>query len=417
MGEDAGAASGRLDTASPSVAFRYLTLDAWRGAACLLVVLGHSVTYVEQYPSPVAWHEHACNGLLRLMHQFGIGVTMFFVISGYCVTAAAHAAATRGQRFGWFMRRRVRRILPPYLCMVAVTATAVVVAWWAGAPQLFSDDRHPIPHPLALTWDQWLGNLTLTETWRYAIGGAPLRVFVGHAWSLCYEEQFYLVTGLCLLLCGRHVWVGLAAVTAAVLVVSLLKMPINGFFFDGHWFLFAAGAGVFYYRFTTSWMVRTGIVAVLAGCAAGTFAFRSPQWAYFTYFVVGTGYAGLLIALSHWDTAISRLPVVRYLGAIGLVSYSLYLVHWPVTKGVVHALAMTGVVQGWPGLGLAVPAAVVASAIAAVAFYHLVERRFLNSPVSRPVPRRTVAIAPISGAKASGPAIASPVVAGRLLVG
>ena len=47
--------------------------------------------------------------------------------------------------------------------------------------------------PQDLSAAQWLGNVTLTESWRHLVGGGPQEIFTRVAWSLCFEEQFYFL--------------------------------------------------------------------------------------------------------------------------------------------------------------------------------------------------------------------------------
>ena len=57
-----------------------------------------------------------------------------------------------------------------------------------------------ISSPGQLTAAQWWGNLSLTETWRPLLFKGPCDVFTSVGWSLCYQEQFYLISVLPLVL-------------------------------------------------------------------------------------------------------------------------------------------------------------------------------------------------------------------------
>jgi peptidoglycan/LPS O-acetylase OafA/YrhL len=92
---------------------RFESLDGLRGIAALAVVVGH-VTHIEPLGAAA--------------------VLVFFVISGYCVTAAADSAVHAGVGFRTYMWRRVRRIYPPYLLSVAFfVATRRVRDWFVRA--------------------------------------------------------------------------------------------------------------------------------------------------------------------------------------------------------------------------------------------------------------------------------------------
>src|SRR4051812_34985505 len=74
---------------------RYLSLDMWRGVACLFVVIHHAtmVTWCSQDAISPAGHGRTFGAwCLDLAHVLNIGVPMFFVISGYCIAASADSS-------------------------------------------------------------------------------------------------------------------------------------------------------------------------------------------------------------------------------------------------------------------------------------------------------------------------------------
>src|SRR5678816_1288662 len=93
----------------------------------------------------------------------------------------------------------------------------------------------------------------------------------GQAWTLCYEEQFYAVCGLVLMLSARRFFTGMVVVTVLTLALQVLAAKwhwdMKGFFFDGHWFQFAAGVLIYYQRnYVTKG--RSRVLLALLGCAA-----------------------------------------------------------------------------------------------------------------------------------------------------
>src|SRR5262249_34134627 len=66
---------------------RYQSLDAWRGVACLMVVVYHA-TIITHDTRPQSSSGLAHN-IITQAHLLNAGVPMFFVISGYCISAAA----------------------------------------------------------------------------------------------------------------------------------------------------------------------------------------------------------------------------------------------------------------------------------------------------------------------------------------
>ena len=218
---------------------RYEALDAWRGIACLLVIVFHTSLYASVHAGfslndPASW-------FILAAERMWIGVPFFFVISGYCIAATADANRRKGIGIRSYFARRISRIFPPYLICLAISIPVTGVLDMAH-PQLFSDQVHGFPWRL----DGWqiFGNLTLTEGWRYHLFGSPSSYFLGHAWTLGYEEQFYAVSGLLLFLSARRFFLlALLVSLATVLVMRIapvLGIAPNGFFFNGYWLVFTA---------------------------------------------------------------------------------------------------------------------------------------------------------------------------------
>ncbi len=205
---------------------RYEMLDAWRGLAAVAVVLHH----------------------LGVGHAVNVGhnaVAVFFVISGYCVTAAAQNCLRKGVGFGRYMARRLRRIYPPYvLALLFFLATRLVKSGaglgdtpWGGVAY-------------------WIQNFTLTQ-W-LSLVGAPASfaadnptLAVAAFWSLNYEEQFYLVLGLLLLLARQRgagaVLDGLVGLLVAGFAWNVLLPARSYGLFLEYWVLFGSG-GLVYFR-------------------------------------------------------------------------------------------------------------------------------------------------------------------------
>lgn len=370
---------------------RYDLLDAFRGLACLGVMAHHSAFYVRTSGAdPVA------ERLIAGFHLGWLGVPVFFVISGYCIAASADSRRWRQDAAAGFFRRRFRRIYPPFWIYLALVSAGLMLASAAGLGGLFEDRVHPISLPASLSLPQWLGNLTLTETWRPYLGGGPSRFLVGHAWTLCYEEQFYAVSGLLLVLAPKRWFTGVALVSAGVLLARVARryypqLPYDGLFYDGQWLLFAAGIvvyGVLTYRRAPTWAATAAALLAPAGGFAALAA-RRPGWATDgVSFAVGLAFAAGLLALAPREARLAAHPLLRPLNWCGVRCYSLYLIHWPIAKGLSHAAAEAGRDGPWFTL-LATFPAIAALSVAATALFHVaVERRFLTAPPSpaRPAP-------------------------------
>lgn len=110
----------------------------------------------------------------RIVRNFGIGVDVFFLISGFLITyLLLQERNTVGKiHVGKFILRRTLRIWPLYFFLIAL---APLLVYWVDAP-----------HPNYLANSLFLGNFETiqTETWTYPFA---------HFWSICIEEHYYLV--------------------------------------------------------------------------------------------------------------------------------------------------------------------------------------------------------------------------------
>ncbi len=368
---------------------RYESMDLWRGVACLAVVVFHSTFYgTEEAPRPEGLHGKVA---WLLLWKGDLGVPIFFVISGYCIAASCDGLRRKETGIRQYFRRRFRRIFPPYLVFWAAAALFMAALTWTGLGHLVSDPPHEIRMPWTLGPAALVGNLTLTEAWLPALRGDPSQWFMGHAWSLGMEEQFYAVCGLALFASRRHFFRSMAVVTAGVAASSVALWGggytslTSGFFFFGLWFGFALGVGAYYTLNYESrraqWMATGAFVAaslLLIGPLGG-----SVQPSTRSYGVVGGLTAAALVALHPFDRRIATSRAAAPLMWTGTMCYSLYLTHWPVVKPLSHALHLAGIQGFWPTLFVTLPICLGVALVVGRVFFHLVERRFLNAPLVR----------------------------------
>lgn len=361
---------------------RYQSLDFWRGAACLLVVVFHSSFYAGGTEQ-----DGLSRKLVQLVGFLWIGVPMFFVISGYCISAAIDSARRRPLALRSYFFRRFRRIYPPYWIFMAgaVLLIASVETWVQ--PQLFTDAIHPITHPLSLSPFQWIGNLTLTEIWRPNFGYGPAKFLVGHAWTLCYEEQFYAFMGLLLCFFSRRFFMAAALLTIVCMafrhVFLRVGLPVNGFFFDGQWPMFASGILVYYQvnygRRERDWLpIMVLVLGMLYSVRQGTGIFLSGYSIDLSAFFAFASAIALLL-LHRFDTNIAASSLLQPITLCGTMCYSLYLLHWPISKAISHQLYIMGIRGPALTLLVTVPSCLAASISLAWLFHVKVERRFLNA--------------------------------------
>ena len=371
---------------------RYASLDMWRGAACLIIAVDHTAMHVLDDPATQP-HDLVSRSIFHLISLAWFGVPLFFVISGYCIANACDNLRYRPHSVRQFFYRRFRRVYPPYWIALGISV-AVVAATLPENSSMFTG-TYLIPNLHKFGFGHWMGNLTITDTWASHFFGYGKTYdhgpFIGQSWTIVYEEQFYAICGLALLFSRRRFFQIMLGITVIVFllnfrhfreVLSLPETSTTGFFFDGRWLTFAAGVLVYYRMAYASgkWSRLFDGIMLISLCIAGFVCYMSPdrvreEWC------VGLVFALLITFLYRWDAFIVAYKPLRPFVLCGMMSYSLYLVHWPLVKFIYEFLGGYGVNGAWPTLLITVPVSLVAVLLSAWVFYLLVERRFSNPPV------------------------------------
>ena len=281
----------------------------------------------------------------RLLPGGYLGVDVFFVISGYLITAflLAEIGQTGGLRLRRFWTRRARRLFP------ALAVVLVVVTLLA---RLFATDALGRMQADALSAVFFVFNWRLVaqhDSYLGSLGRPPLLL---HLWSLSVEEQFYLLWPVTLLFLRRRARQGvIAGVALAGAAVSAFLMAVlyrsgnpSAVYFgtETHAEGLMIGAGLAValppWRMCESVTPRARRIldgaglSALAVVIAGTALLRFNMA--FTYrggmLIVDIATAVLVGAIAHPATRLGPAFARRPLRWLGLRSYSLYLWHWPV---------------------------------------------------------------------------------------
>lgn len=262
-----------------------------------------------------------------------VGVDVFFVISGYLISKIIHAEITEDRwSVATFYARRVRRIFP---ALFVVYAACMI---WAGAFGLSLDAE--AVRSAVLSSVLFVSNLHFAGHSGYFDTGLQNNPLL-HTWSLSIEEQFYILFPILLIALRR------VSETTRLAVLALLVAAS----FAASVFLSATAADSAYYSLSArAWelgigsllaiwgpvRMKRGLAEILgfSGFAAilvailgfdKTTAFPGP-WALLPVL----GAAAVILSGSSEKTTVSRLLSLAPMRGIGLISYSLYLWHWPV---------------------------------------------------------------------------------------
>jgi peptidoglycan/LPS O-acetylase OafA/YrhL len=261
-----------------------------------------------------------------------VGVDIFFVISGYLITGIIWRDLQRGHfSLAGFYARRVRRIFPALCAMLAVCSVA---AYFLLIPR----DLIAFGKSLEATI-LFFQNFNLLKDVGYFEGPAIDKPLL-HTWSLSVEEQFYAVWPLLLMVMARvlpskHVLTAIVALAAVSLLLAQLKLeghPKDAFYVSYYrmWELLIGAALslapplIVFRRFATL-TAALGLAAVV--CAVSLYDSSTPFPA-MTALLPCAG-AALIIGAGTFDNRISNTLGLGPFRFIGLISYSLYLVHWP----------------------------------------------------------------------------------------
>jgi peptidoglycan/LPS O-acetylase OafA/YrhL len=336
-----------------------------------------------------------------------LGVDLFFVLSGFLITSLLLEEHNETGRInlGDFYRRRARRLFPGLFAMVAVVVIAVAVVIRVTHTALSTID-------LSTLRDDAFATLAYTANWHsifshqsyFAQYGAPSPL--QHTWSLAIEEQYYLIWPLLLMGAGalyfrkerRFSWRHIGVVGAVLLAV--LSTALMAYGYRAGWDLTHLYDGT-----------DTRIADLLVGGALGVLSVRGNLARWARQLSIGGSAAILLLGFFWvWGGTINEEPkgfffaggflLCAFLGAVviaaalfaesgpvakalswrplvalGVISYSLYLWHWPVVVLVTHTLTGLGTLP----LDLL---RVAATLLLAIGSYHFIEAPFRKRRVA-----------------------------------
>jgi peptidoglycan/LPS O-acetylase OafA/YrhL len=358
-------------------------LDTLRALAVTLVVLHHYTLFVSDAPT-FGW-----------VGEIGwAGVDLFFALSGYLIGNQIFKALGRSEGFsrGFSMRRfyarRLLRTLPNFYVVLALYAL----------------------------WPAWRGSTPMLPLWQYLSFTQNIHLEPGtafsHAWSLCIEEQFYMllpvaaVFGAFLGRSGagpesrwRWAWAALALGPIAGMLVRATVWheaqgaanPLHEYYkyvYYSSWcrcdeLLAGVALALLKNRHGALWrrVLAHGNALLLAGTATIAVAFAGfllDHYGLWTtvlgYPMLALGFSLLILAALAPGSALHRLRVPGA-ASLALWSYAIYLVHKQVSVLVARPLAASGY---GPGHLLTIAACMLASVLAGWLLYRLVETPFMR---------------------------------------
>jgi peptidoglycan/LPS O-acetylase OafA/YrhL len=326
---------------------RIVAMDGLRGIAVFGLFLVHYASMAQG--TPAFAHAISEGG-----HH---GLELFFALSGYLIYRAAMSPRLE---FGKFLLRRARRLYPTFL---AVFGLYVVLSFLFPAESRIPSN----PGGAAL---YLLANLALLP------GVFPIVPMITVAWSLSYELAYYLACPALVLLLGLRRWPAGWRIAFWLAFAAVWYATTRGN--DLRAMLFVSGILVYEARDLRVPAVPAVLLAVLSFVAAGTGVLVGPV-KFAVFFVT----LGLLCIAAFRGGRLARVLSWAPLRWLGETSYSYYLIHGLVIKGIAVFLPL-------PYGPMFVPA-FAATVVATAILHYAVERPFSLRAPKQIVPLPTAA--------------------------
>ena len=288
-------------------------LQAGRGLAALAVVFHHSAQAAQQFIAPFPGD--------RVLLQGSLGVDFFFVLSGFIIY---HSTVGKGRSVRDYAAARFRRVYLPYWPIGIAVAVMYILM------------------PTARPWS-WITTLTLAP-----IDSAPALTV---AWTLQHEVLFYLLFGI--------------SYFTRLLPLGLLLWALAILFGPDH-LAFETINLEFFFGIAAAILVRQRRAPLFLALASPLPLLLMLVWPDRILFAAAIALLIAPLAQAEMD---GRFTTHRALIFLGAISYSLYLIHYPIVA------ATARVVHNIPGLILT---SVLSSLAAATAYHFAVERRVIS---------------------------------------
>jgi len=267
-----------------------------------------------------------------------IGVDIFFVISGYLITLIIYQelVSTGNFSFLYFYQRRIRRILPALLIVIIAS---LPVAWIYLLPSSFIDFSKSILYSLGFNSNLYFWN----SAERYGAESTLLKPFL-HTWSLSVEEKYYIIFPIIFLITFKFFKKYIVYVLLLAFFISLSL---------AQWGAYNYSSFNFYILPTRGWELITGSLLAILEIKEGKrsnnkffnevlpligiflifhslffFHDRLPHPSIFTLSpIIGVS---LIIWFCSKESFFTKILSSKIFVGTGLISYSLYLWHYPV---------------------------------------------------------------------------------------
>tara|TARA_B100000989_G_scaffold298562_1_gene288448 strand:- start:46 stop:2064 length:2019 start_codon:yes stop_codon:yes gene_type:complete len=267
-----------------------------------------------------------------------IGVDIFFVISGYLITSIIlkELINTGSFSFKYFYERRIRRILPTLLF---VMLASLPFAWIYLLPSSFIDLLKSIIYSLGFSSNFYFH---YSDT-QYAAESGLLKPFL-HTWSLSVEEQYYILFPLIFLISFKYFRKYLIYILILGFIISLTLADwgsrnhpqFNFYVLPTRGWELLAGSILAYFEISKGFRSKSstlnfifpsvGLLLIIHSIIFFNDKMLHPSF-YTISPIIG---ACLVIWFSNKNEIITKILSTKLFVGVGLISYSLYLWHFPI---------------------------------------------------------------------------------------
>jgi peptidoglycan/LPS O-acetylase OafA/YrhL len=267
-----------------------------------------------------------------------IGVDIFFVISGYLITSIIfkELVNTGTFSFKYFYERRVRRILPVLLVVMLVSFP---FGFLYLMPSILIDYSKSILYSLGFSSNFYFHYSGQS----YGAANALLKPFL-HTWSLSVEEQYYILFPLFFIITFKYFRKYLVYILLIGLIVSLILADLgsknnpsaNFYFIHTRMWELIAGSLLAYFetklgnrsKYRTLNLILPSVGLFLIGYSIIFFNDQMLHPSFYSLLpIIGVS---LIIWFSDNDELVTKILSTKLFVGIGLISYSLYLWHYPI---------------------------------------------------------------------------------------
>lgn len=256
----------------------------------------------------------------KILKSGFVGVDIFFVISGFLITNLVLKDLENFSITDFYIRR-IKRIFP---ALIIVLLSCFIFGWL----MLFSDEFKQLNKHIAAS-STFISNFILLKESGYFDSAALTKPLL-HLWSLAIEEQFYIFFPLFLIVTrARKVWLAIALfLSLSLCIYQYYSNQLSSSFFlpQARAWEFLIGAFVAHLKISNKNLSIVGLALVIAS----TLSIKESSFPGWQALFPTLGAALIIMSEKSWIN--EKILSNKALVWVGLISYPLYLWHWPLVS-------------------------------------------------------------------------------------